>query len=231
MLEDVGFTCIDNLPVRLLRNYVQEELRGLHGSKRRIAIGIDVRAGETDLRDLPELARSLDSNEINCQIVYLTSDDETLIRRYGETRRTHPLAQRDGGIAAAIAEERRLLQPMAENADLVIDTTLLNVHDLRQLIRARLLGADSRISLMFQSFGYKHGTPRDADFVFDVRCLPNPYWDETLRQYNGNEQPVIDFLAGEDSVAEMLKDIGDFLDRWLDKFEASDRSYMTIAIG
>lgn len=231
-LEDLGYVCIDNLPVRLLHPYLDEEIRSGTNIGRNIAIGIDVRAGESDLREIPQTIRELKDQGLDCQTIYLTADDDILLRRYNETRRTHPLGDRDGGLMAAIKEERRMLAPVAEFADLTVDTTHLNVHDLRQLLKSRLLyGEEQHTSLLFQSFGYKHGSPRDADFVFDVRCLPNPYWEESLRAYTGREKPVIEYLDASAETAEMLKDIIRFLEKWLPCFEGSDRSYLTVAIG
>lgn len=231
-LEDMDYTCIDNLPVRLLRAYAEEELRGAGGSERKIAIGIDARAGEQDLKDIPALAELLRKEDIACRIIYLTADDDILIRRYNETRRKHPLAKSDGGIAGAVAAERTLLAPLADDADLVIDTSGMNVHELRQLLKERLRGSEKEeLSLLFQSFGFKHGAPRDADFVFDVRALPNPYWEESLRGFTGSDPEIAEFLESHPLVGKMADDIEAFLANWLPRFEAADRDYLMIGIG
>ena len=234
LLEDIGYTSIDNFPIRLLGQYVEEEVSAGRGSDRRIAIGIDARAGEADLQVLPRVLEDLRHQGVNCELLFLTSDEDVLVRRYSETRRRHPLAGHDEGLLDAIRDEREVLATVADCADLVIDTTHLNVHDLREMIRKRLRSANpgsANIALMFMSFGFKHGVPRDADFVFDVRCLPNPHWDTALRPLSGRDAPVQDYLRSQDSVEEMQLDIQGFLERWIRRFEAADRSYLTVAIG
>lgn len=232
MLEDLGYTSLDNFPIRLLRNYVAQEIHRDPMNLRRIAIGIDARAGEADLETLPLIVRELRSAGVKCQVIFLTSDDDTLIRRYSETRRRHPLAQAEGSLAEAIRDERRVLSTIAEHADLQIDTTHLNVHDLREIIRQRLkLDGDGELSLLFMSFGYKNGVPRDADFVFDLRCLPNPHWENALRPLTGRDLAVVEYLHKRDSVTAMRNDLVAFLERWIPCFKGADRSYLTIALG
>ncbi|MDX1444341.1 MAG: RNase adapter RapZ, partial [Gammaproteobacteria bacterium] len=234
LLEDVGYTSIDNFPIRLLSQYVEEEVSAGRGTDRRIALGIDARAGEADLMVLPRVVDDLRRQGVSCEVLFLTSDEDVLVRRYSETRRRHPLAGNEEGLLDAIREEREVLSTVVDCADLVIDTTHLNVHDLREMIRKRLRAANpdaAGIALMFMSFGFKHGVPRDADFVFDVRCLPNPHWDSSLRPLTGRDGPVQDYLDAQPSVEEMIDDIRDFLSRWLRRFEAADRSYLTVAIG
>lgn len=232
MLEDLGYISLDNFPIRLLREYVEQEIDRDPVRRRRLAIGIDARAGEEDLRILPMVVSELREAGLDCQVVFLTSDDDTLIRRYSETRRRHPLAQSEGSLAEAIRDERRVLSVVAEHADLTIDTTHLNVHDLREIIRHRLrLGGDGELSLLFMSFGYKHGVPRDADFVFDLRCLPNPHWENALRPLTGRDGPVVDYLHEREPVKRMREDIIAFLERWIPCFEGADRSYLTVALG
>ncbi|HEX7047804.1 MAG TPA: RNase adapter RapZ [Gammaproteobacteria bacterium] len=230
MLEDLGYTSLDNFPIRLLRDYVAQEVG--RSTNRRIAIGVDARAGYDDLQILPAIASELREAGIDCEVIFLTSDDDTLVRRYSETRRRHPLAQEEGSVSEAIQEERAVLSNIAEHADLKIDTTHLNVHDLREIIRHRLkLDGGGELSLMFMSFGYKNGVPRDADFVFDLRCLPNPHWENALRPLTGRDAAVVDYLHERDSVVKLREDIIDFLDKWIPCFEGADRSYLTIALG
>lgn len=234
LLEDIGYTSIDNFPIRLLGQYVEEEVSAGRGSDRRIAIGIDARAGEADLQVLPRVLEDLRRQGISCELLFLASDEDVLVRRYSETRRRHPLADGEERLLEAIREESEVLSTVVDSADLVIDTTHLNVHDLREMIRKRLRSANpgtANIALMFMSFGFKHGVPRDADFVFDVRCLPNPHWDSALRPLTGRDEPVKNYLQSQESVEEMLRDIQTFLERWIRRFEAADRSYLTIAIG
>ncbi|HEX7029706.1 MAG TPA: RNase adapter RapZ [Gammaproteobacteria bacterium] len=231
MLEDLGYTSLDNFPIRLLRDYVAQEVNR-DAKNRRIAIGMDARAGQDDLQTLPALVGELRDAGIECEVVFLTSDDDTLVRRYSETRRRHPLAQDEGSLSDAIREERAVLSNVAEHADLTIDTTHLNVHDLREIIRQRLrLDGAGELSLMFMSFGYKNGVPRDADFVFDLRCLPNPHWENALRPLTGRDAAVVLYLQERDSVAAMREDIIGFLDKWIPCFQGADRSYLTVALG
>lgn len=231
MLEDLGYTSLDNFPIRLLRDYVAQEINR-DPAKRRVAIGMDARAGYDDLQILPAIVGELRDAGIDCEVVFLTSDDDTLVRRYSETRRRHPLAQEEGSLSDAIREEREVLSHVAEHADLTIDTTHLNVHDLREIIRQRLrLDGDGGLSVMFMSFGYKNGVPRDADFVFDLRCLPNPHWENALRPLTGRDAAVVEYLHEREGVVKMREDIIGFLDEWIPCFEGADRSYLTIALG
>lgn len=232
MLEDMGYTSLDNFPIRLLRDYVSQEISRDPENRRKVAIGIDARAGEEDLQILPDVVRELRAAGIPSQVIFLTSEDDTLIRRYSETRRRHPLAQTEGSLAEAIRDERRVLSTVAGCADLTVDTTHLNVHDLRELIRRRLqLNREGELSLLFMSFGYKHGVPRDADFVFDLRCLPNPHWENALRPLSGRDGAVVEYLDAQESVMMMRNDLLAFLTRWIKCFEGADRSYLTIAVG
>lgn len=234
LLEDIGYTSIDNFPIRLLGHYVDEEVKSGRAGNQRIALGIDARAGETDLQILPRVLEDLREQGVQCEVLFLTSDQDVLIRRYSETRRRHPLGGGDESLTEAIEQERAVLSTVVDYADLVIDTTHLNVHDLRELIRKRLRSAnadETNIALLFLSFGFKHGVPRDADFVFDVRCLPNPHWDNALRPLTGRDGPVQEYLLAQPVVDEMLRDISGFLERWIRRFEAADRSYLTVAIG
>ena len=154
------------------------------------------------------------------------------MQRFSSTRRKHPLTSDTLSLAEAIDQEKDLLEPIANLADLTLDTTSMSVHELRSLIKMRVAGKTSNdIAILFESFGFKHGIPIDADYVFDVRNLPNPYWDPGLRSYNGLQQPVIDFLGHEPQVAQMQEDIAHFMQRWLPAFIEANRSYMTVAIG
>lgn len=232
MLEDLGYTSLDNFPIRLLRDYVEQEVGRDPLRRRRLAIGIDARAAAGDLEILPAVVNELREAGVNCQVVFLTSDDDTLIRRYSETRRRHPLGQEESGLAEAIRDERKVLSTVAEHADLTIDTTHLNVHDLRDIIRQRLkLDGGGELSLLFMSFGYKHGVPRDADYVFDLRCLPNPHWENALRPLTGRDTPVVEYLEAREQVRQMRSDIIRFLEAWIPCFEGADRSYLTIGLG
>lgn len=230
-LEDLDYYCIDNLPVNLLQSFALD-LQQARPAVDRSAVGIDVRNLPAQLAHFGEALEALRARGIQFEILYLSCDTDTLIRRYSETRRKHPLSRNNLPLTEAIAAEKALLEPIAARADLVIDTTNTNVHQLRELVRSRVDGRPSNgLSLMFESFGFKRGIPRDADFVFDARCLPNPHWDTNLRGLTGRDRPVIDFLNEKAEVNRMHHQIRDFLLGWLPLFEQENRSYLTVAIG
>jgi UPF0042 nucleotide-binding protein len=231
-LEDLEFYCIDNLPVNLLERLGDEARSGAGGLPRNVAAGVDARSPEAALRALPETLETMRAEGVLTEVVFVEANDDVLTKRFSETRRRHPLSSARVALPDAIRTERRLMGPVSELADLRIDTSFTAVHELRDLVRERVARrASAEISIQLISFGYKHGTPRDADFVFDVRCLPNPHWDRELRKFSGREQPVVDFLLAQDLVRRMLEDLKRFLDRWIPRFEAENRSYMCIAIG
>jgi UPF0042 nucleotide-binding protein len=235
-LEDVGFYCIDNLPLFLLQDLALGLHEGLDDAFTMTAVGIDARTspstGPEELRHLPELVRSARERGIGCDVLFLDAQTETLIKRFSETRRKHPLTRGDRSLPEAIALERRLLEPIRSCADIHIDTTQTNVHELRDLVRSRLVGGDSpKASILLQSFGFKHGVPHDVDFVFDLRSLPNPHWQPALRQLTGRDRPVMEFLDSAEPFCRMRADIQGFFDRWIPSFETDGRSYLTIAIG
>jgi UPF0042 nucleotide-binding protein len=231
-LEDLGYYCIDNLPLFLL----PEVARGLDRADGPLlgntAVGIDARNQPEQLGELPRLVAELRDMQFDCRVIYLEAQPETLIKRFSETRRKHPLTSRDRPLAEAIALERTLLEPILGEADLRIDTTHTNVHQLRDLVRDRV-GDDTpvKMSILLQTFGFKHGVPRDVDFVTDVRCLPNPHWQPELRPLTGLDPAVARFLEDSPEVSEMRDDLIRFFERWIPRFEADGRSYLTIAIG
>lgn len=232
MLEDLGYYCIDNLPLSLLREVTADTLREQHHDFERMAVGVDARAGGRDIAAFPAHVESLKAAGIDVQVIFLEAQADIILTRYAETRRKHPLTDERTPLTEAIAADRALLKPIAEQADLVLDTSQTNIHQLRELIRTRVeASSDGGLSILLQSFGFKHGVPDAVDFVFDVRCLPNPHWIPELRAHSGLEQPVIDHLAGQPAVQQMYEDIGGFLDRWLPQFARENRAYITIAIG
>lgn len=232
VLEDLGYYAIDNLPASLLTTLASGVAAGQYAEQRRIAVSIDARNVPGDLLRLPVILEEVSSATLTPQILFLDADDQTLLQRFSETRRRHPLSGPHLPLMEAIGRERELLRPVADLADITIDTSRLNLHDLRDLIRRRFSTTEGEnFSLLFESFGFKKGTPADADFVFDVRALPNPYWLTALRVQDGREPPVIEFLANQPEVAQMFGDIADFLDRWLPRLVVSGRSYVTVAIG
>ncbi|NIB41856.1 RNase adapter RapZ [Pseudomaricurvus alkylphenolicus] len=230
VLEDVGFTCIDNLPASLLPALVQQ--LDQHPQSQSFAVSIDARNTWQELQQFPTLLSQAKIPGLKCEILFLDARTSTLIQRFSETRRRHPLSDQTTDLKEAIALEHELLEPISSSADLTIDTTDLNLHQLRDLIKQRVVPDRSPgIALQFQSFGFKRGIPVDADLVFDVRCLPNPYWKPHLRGYSGRDPKVAEFLSAQEDVQQMLNDIGEYLDRWLPRFIANNRSYFTVAIG
>jgi UPF0042 nucleotide-binding protein len=230
-LEDLGYYAIDNLPAMLLGSLI-DELRE-QGDRSQLAVSIDARNLPTALKQLPTCLEALRKREIRLQVVYLTTDARILLERYSATRRRHPLTRdSDMTLEEAINKEEETLLEIRDLADLMIDTSRLSVHDLRRRITDQVAQhRKDQLTLTFESFGYKRGVPLDADLVFDVRCLPNPYWDPTLRQYTGRDTNIITFLSGYPIVEVMSNDIQTWLEKWLPAYQNSQRSYMTVAIG
>lgn len=232
LLEDNGYYCIDNLPAGLLPELARQASRNDLQHLPKMAISIDARNLPSDLQRFPELLQEVRQAGVHCEILFLAATDEVLIKRFSETRRKHPLTDGKLSLAEAIAAELQLLAPIIDMASLKVDTSHLTLYQLRDLLKLRLLGSDGRgPSIMIQSFGFKRGVPVDADLVFDVRCLPNPYWKPDLRAFSGLDQPVCDFLASQPDVEEMFDDIHAFLSRWIPRYAAGERSYLSIAIG
>lgn len=230
-LEDLEFYCVDNLPSALLPQLVGAVVEGSGSKHRRIAVGVDVRNRGADFAHMPTVLSELTAAGVQVHLIFLDCRDEVLMKRFSETRRRHPLATRGLSLADAIAEERRLLRPLMAIAEKVIDSSELNVHQLRRLVATGYAQATEGLTLMFQSFAFKRGLPLDADFVFDARCLPNPHWHAHLRPLSGKDKPVRDFLDAEPLVGEYFADTARWLDAWLPRFEQDDRSYVTISIG
>jgi UPF0042 nucleotide-binding protein len=232
MLEDIDFYCVDNIPAALLKSFISHTVRGMGDTYPRTAVGLDARNRPNEIETIPALVSELRRSGIDCEVIYLHAADEVLLKRYAETRRKHPLVTGNISLREAIASERRLLEPISSAADLIVDTSQMGVHALRELIRERVdRRRDGRLSLMFESFGYKHGIPGDADFVFDVRNLPNPYWEQALRHLNGRDAAVIEYLEGHAGVRSMVDDLIEFLEKRVSEFAQANRSYLTIAIG
>lgn len=232
VLEDIGYYCIDNLPVSLFEALVRDITIQPTKARSLTAIGIDARNPGAELGQLPGLVKRLRDHGVDCEIVFLDAEDNVLIQRFSETRRRHPLTDDDRNLEQAIRLERETLEPLLDLARLKIDTTRTTLHELREIIRARVADRDTgEMSIMLQSFGFKHGVPRNADFVFDARCLPNPHWHPDLRPHTGKDEPVVEFLGHDLQVRSMLSHISDFLTHWIPCFEREGRSYLTIAIG
>ena len=232
MLEDLDFYCVDNIPAALLTGLVSHIVRSSESLYQRTAVGLDARNTRQEIASVPALLRDLRASGIACELLFLTSSDDALLRRFAETRRKHPLSRGREGLREAIALERDLLDPVVQAADLVIDTSGLGVHDLRETIRMRVeRRSQSRMSILFESFGYKSGIPGDADFVFDARSLPNPYWEPSLRSLTGLDDAVARYLAGQSGVEPLIGDITRFVEARIPEFRASNRRYLTIAVG
>lgn len=229
VLEDMGFYCIDNLPVSLLPGLV-ERLDNA-GADQRVAVSIDARNLPQDLASFEEIISRIDPARVARQIIFLDSAVDALFKRFSETRRKHPLSNHERDLTESLTYESELLAPISAMADLAIDTTSLTIHALRDLIRDRVAKEALEFALLFQSFAFKHGVPVDSDLVFDARCLPNPHWRVSLRSLTGLDEPVQAFLNGQPEFGEMLEQIETFLRTWLPRFEANNRSYMTVAIG
>jgi len=227
LLEDSGYYCVDNLPVMLLTVLVRmlKEER-----THKVAVAIDARSGH-GIELLPEKLRKLAVEGVDSTLLYLHADMETLLKRYSESRRRHPLANSGQTLEEAIRDERELLDAVSSLGHR-IDTSNLKPAALREWVRQFIEAEPGQgLTLMFESFGFKHGIPLDADLVFDVRCLPNPYYDKALRPLTGRDQPVIDFLEASEEVRCMKDDIRRFVTTWLPAYIRDNRSYLTVAIG
>lgn len=231
VLEDLGYYCVDNLPLGLLEAFAAE-LAAAQPVPERVAAVIDARNLSVAFDRFPDILMAIRDEGVDCEVVFLEADENAITKRFSETRRKHPLTVANVSLLEAIQRERTVLEPVRDLADSCIDTSHTKYHELRQLIRQRV---DRRpketMSLQFLSFGYKHGIPLDADFVFDVRSIPNPYWESGLRELNGRDAKVAAFLDSQPAVASMLESLRNFLTQWIPPFEEHNRAYLTIAIG
>ena len=231
-LEDCGYYCIDNLPVSLLESFIDQVMLTEKDTCAKTAIGIDARNPADNLLNFSDSINFIRKKKIDCEVIFMQADESVLLKRYSETRRKHPLTDFNTPLKEALRIEKEMLTPIARYASFVIDTSRTHYHELRELVRDQIGERDVRqISLQFQSFGFKHGIPLDADFVFDARSLPNPYWLPELRGLTGKDEAVVEFLRSQPLVNEFFLDIVTFLERWIPRFEAEGRSYLTIGIG
>ncbi len=230
VLEDVGFYCIDNLPASLVPD-LAKRMRASAAKVQKYAVSLDSRNHDS-LSDLETSINQLRTAKVKVRTIFLDANNQSLLKRYSETRRKHPLSDAHTSLPEAIEKERAVLDALTHLADRHIDTTALTPHELRTLVRedAGNIGGHA-CTLLLQSFGFKYGSPIDADFTFDVRCLPNPHWDNQLKSLNGRDQAVIDFFEAQPDCSEMLGDLIGFLDRWIPKFIADNRNYITVSIG
>ena len=232
MLEDLGFYCIDNIPAALLKPFVSYTVRSPETTYERTAIGLDARNTAAEVASVPQLIDELKRSGLQCEVLFLVAAEDELLRRYAETRRKHPLSRGGIGLREAMSLERALLEPIASVADLLIDTSRLSVHTLRDIIHKRVeQRAVGRLSITFESFGFKRGIPADADFVFDARALPNPYWEPGLRNLTGRDAEVIRFLENHTNVTALVADIASFVRGRIPEYQASNRGYLTVAVG
>lgn len=231
ILEDIGFYCVDNLPLPLLKSLIEELQTRTSPPINRIAIGVDARNSSVSLDDFPAIVAQVAQAGLEVKVLYLDAQDRVLIKRFSETRRRHPVTGSNRTLKEAIEREQEILAPVMTSASQLIDTSDLSLHDLRDRIKREAEEPHQGMTLLFQSFGFKRGVPTDADMLFDVRCLPNPHWVSELRQLTGLDEPVQAFLQAEPGVADMINSVTAFLTRWLPEFEANNRSYTTIAIG
>ncbi len=232
VLEDVGFTCIDNLPTQLLPALFEQLKDQSQPDEHRVAVGIDARNLVGNLEQFPHVLDQLKASGVEYEVIFLDARSSVLVQRFSETRRKHPLSSPSVGLKEAIKLERKQLNPIVSMANRTIDTSSMTLHQLRDLIKKQVVpDTQGEMAILFESFGFKRGVPVDVDFVFDARCLPNPYWKPELRSSTGNDTPVVEFLEQQVEVAAMLADITGYLERWLPRFQASNRSYLTIAIG
>ena len=232
ILEDVGFTCIDNLPSSLLPELINQLKADSRDSQFELAVGIDARNLMGDLSKIPNILSTIEDTGVQVDVIFLKAQRDDLLRRYSETRRKHPLSSNTIGLKEAIDLEENIIAPIAKVASLTIDTSGLTLHQLRDLVKNTIIpNNQQQMTILFESFGFKERIPNGSDFVFDVRCLPNPYWKAELRTQTGNDLGVITFLESQVDVASMLADIIGYLTRWIPKFQSNNRSYLTVSIG
>jgi RNase adapter protein RapZ len=232
MLEDLGFYCIDNIPAALLKSFISHTVRTPEPAYERTAIGLDARNTAGEIASVPQLLEELKRGGIHCEVLFLTASEDELLRRFSETRRKHPMSRDNLDLRAAMAKEREILEPIVYAADVVIDTSRMGVHELREIVHQRLeQRAVARLSITFESFGFKHGIPGDADFVFDARSIANPYWEPSLRKLTGRDAEVVKFLEAQETAGRLIEDIARFIDARIPEYQSSNRGYLTVAVG
>lgn len=231
VLEDLGYYCVDNLPVNLLNNFVES----VRESNQNVAVSIDIRNLPKEPQLVTDTLEQLESaTNIDVDVLFLDASKQTLLKRYSETRRIHPLSigQEKLSLEQAIDLEKRLLSPLAGQASIVIDSSDCNLYELSEKVRFKIEGKEKQeLIIVFQSFGFKFGLPSDADYVFDVRFLPNPHWEPDLRPMTGLDAPIHSFLEQHQEVIELKQQIQGFVEQWLPMLEKNNRSYLTVAIG
>lgn len=231
-LEDDDYYCIDNMPLSMLLTCIEHLTTTTSFNYEKIAIGVDARNASKDIIAFPEIAKAIKSRGIDLSLIHLEANEETLIQRYSETRRKHPLTKKGLPLVEAIRMEKHILEDLVLLADLRIDTSSTNVRELRTIITEQVCKKISAgLTILLQSFGFKYGVPNDSDYVFDVRCLPNPYWEKNLRELSGRDPDVIEYLQSYEEVKQMIDSIGSFIEKWLPLFARENRSYLSVSIG
>lgn len=232
VLEDHDFYCIDNLPINLLQAFAEDIIGSKNEEHENFAVGIDARNLSTIVDNFEDRLQNLNTQNLQCEVIYLKASDEVIIKRFSETRRKHPLTDSNTSLNEAIKNEQTLLEPISRCAQITFDTSYTNIHELRDVIIQRICSSNlNKLTIQFLSFGFKHGIPLNADYVFDVRCLPNPHWQPELRSNTGKDIAVQNFLERHSSVNKMMSDLIKFISDWIPCFESDNKSYMTIAVG
>lgn len=231
-LEDCGYYCIDNLPVTLLESFISQVMLIDDTTYKKTAIGIDARNQSEKLLEFSESLGKIRSKGIDCEVIFIQAEENVLLKRYSETRRKHPLTSAVVSLKEALGIEREMMASVLRHANIVLDTSRTHLYQLRDLVKSHIEKKNNKyLSLQLQSFGYKYGLPLDTDFVFDARCLPNPYWKPELRGYTGMDEPIIDYLNDSQVSQDFFQDICSFLEQWVPRFEGDNRSYLTVSIG
>ena len=229
-IEDLGYYCVDNLPAALLPEFATQIKHGA-AIYARVALGVDARSPEPDLREIPAWLEGLAGSGIDCRMLFLDADSKAIIKRFSETRRRHPLTSDNRALPQAIEREIALLAGLRQRADWVIDTSDTNIHQLRRQVWKCIDAEDESMTIVLESFAFKRGVPQDVDFIFDARILPNPHWVDDLRDFSGLDEPVRKWLDQDESVERMITDVLQFLKTWLPEFRHSQRTYVTVGIG
>jgi len=227
LLEDLGYYCVDNLPLSLLPELIHK----LQNYYEKVAVSIDARNLQDKLEQFDKIITVAKKSCEHCQIIFLDAENNSLLKRFSETRRKHPLTNENTNLENALNAEHKLLQPIIEHADINIDTSTLSIKKLREYVRNCICQKNSSMLLLFQSFGYKFGIPDDSNFIFDSRCLPNPYWKEKLRPLTGLDQEVINYLENFPQTDTMYEMIKNYLEEWLPAFVTENRRYLTVSVG
>lgn len=231
-LEDADFYCIDNMPLSMLLTCIEHLTSNASPYYEKTAIGVDARNASKDIISFPDIIAAIKNRGIDLELIHLEANEDALIQRYSETRRKHPLTKNGLPLIEAIHMEKHILEDLVLLADLRIDTTSTNVRQLRSIINERVCKKTSAdLTILLQSFGFKYGVPKDSDYVFDVRCLPNPYWEKSLRDLSGKDTEVIEYLQSHNDVIEMIDSLASFIEKWLPLFIKENRSYLSVSVG